>query len=454
VPTILALTLPSGSFPAALYPSLPFAPPELAQALPWLVGGAALSLLGSVALATLRVSLWSSRPARVLEKSASEERRQRLAPLLERVPLLVTSSRLLEHICDALFALLVLACLSTQGFITWQTVAGTLLATAPVLLIAKQSLAYALARRFGDGLLVRALPAFHALSLPLAWPARMLDATGRTLQRMLGVDDDLNASRRIVEGLREVIADAAISGDLDDTERTIIGNVMDFREADVAAVMTPRTEIHASDVKDGVQGALAVLARCGHSRIPIYENNLDSIIGTLSARDLVQLMARGTVDSADLRKVVHRAYFVPETKRVVELLAEFQREKVKHAIVLDEYGGTAGMVTATDVLTEIVGELHDEFDKMTPLPVRELGGGAAEVEATMHVSEVNEALDLEIPEEEDYETLGGFVLAELGHFPAKGESFRRGKAEFSVLEANDRRVLKVLVRRTEPVEAS
>ena len=102
----------------------------------------------------------------------------------------------------------------------------------------------------------------------------------------------------------------------------------------------------------------------------------------------------------------------------------------------------------------IARELHDEFDKTTPMPVRELEDGVAEVEATMHVSEVNEALDLEIPEEEDYETLGGFVLAELGHFPAKGESFRRGKAEFSVLEANDRRVLKVLVRRTEPVQAS
>jgi CBS domain containing-hemolysin-like protein len=116
------------------------------------------------------------------------------------------------------------------------------------------------------------------------------------------------------------------------------------------------------------------------------------------------------------------------------------------AIVLDEYGGTAGLVTVGDILAEIVGDIPDEYDEDEPAPIRRMPGGAAEVAASLHVSEVNEALDLEIPEEADFETLGGFVLAELGHFPEPGESFRHGPAEYSVLEASDRRVLRVRVR--------
>jgi CBS domain containing-hemolysin-like protein len=131
---------------------------------------------------------------------------------------------------------------------------------------------------------------------------------------------------------------------------------------------------------------------------------------------------------------------------VDDLLHEMQRRRVHVAIVLDEYGGTAGLVSVGDILAEIVGDIPDEYDEDQPAPIRQLPGGAAEVQASLHVSEVNEALDLEIPEEADFETLGGFVLAELGHFPEPGESFKHGLAEYSVLEASDRRVLRVRVR--------
>jgi putative hemolysin len=138
---------------------------------------------------------------------------------------------------------------------------------------------------------------------------------------------------------------------------------------------------------------------------------------------------------------------VPETKLVSELLKEFRREKIKLAIVLDEYGGTAGMVTLGDVLGEIVGEIRDESDEESPSPLKHLPGGVVEVDAALHVSEVNELIDLDLPETAGYETLGGFVLAEFGRFPQRGESFTRGATEFQVSEVTDRRVLKVRVRK-------
>ena len=265
--------------------------------------------------------------------------------------------------------------------------------------------------------------------------------------RLLRIRDDVVHTREIVADLRSVIADAEVSGNLQESEREIIGNVMDFRDQDVAALMTPRTEITAADVEDGALGAARVLAASGHSSIPIYEDTLDTVIGTISARDVVRLSADERLEGANLQQIVHPAYFVPETKLVSELFEELRRQKIKIAIVLDEYGGTAGLITVGDIVAELVGDIPDEYDEDGPAPLRHLAGGAVEVDAGLHVSEVNEALELDLPEEADYETLGGFVLAELGHFPTRGEAFERGTHRFEVVDANDRRVLKVRVRR-------
>jgi putative hemolysin len=174
------------------------------------------------------------------------------------------------------------------------------------------------------------------------------------------------------------------------------------------------------------------------------------VIGTISARDVVQLAAAGRLEQANLQQIVHPAYFVPETKLVSELFEELRRQKIKMAVVLDEYGGTAGLITVGDIVAELVGDIPDEYDVDEPSPLRHLAGGAVEIDAGLHVSEVNEALELDLPEEADYQTLGGFVLAELGHFPSSGEAFERGPHRFEVVDASDRRVLKVRVRRLSP----
>jgi len=414
----------------------------LAEVLPW--------LFAASFFATLRGSIQRSHPGRTLD-GTSPERRRRLEPLLTQADTLATSAGAFEVGCRAVFVALVLRALTREmGESTWLQVALTVVIAVPSLLVFCDALSTALALRRGDAIVRGLIAPFHIVQLPLRWIVVGFEALRRAFLRIVGLDADLADSRRIVEGLREVIEDAEISRDLDETEREIIGNVMEFRDVGVSAIMTPRTEIQGVEVNEGLLAAARVLAESGHSRIPVYEGSLDTIIGVVTARDVVQAAAEKGLTAGSLRPWVRTAYFVPETKPLSKLLAEMRREKVKLAIALDEYGGTAGLVTLGDILRELVGDIHDEFDVPAPVAVRKLPDGSAEVDASLHVSEVNEELALEIPEGEDYETLAGFVLSELGRFPKRGETFAHGAVEYVVLEASDRRVLKVLVR---PVRA-
>ncbi len=405
-------------------------------------------------LAALRRSLARALAERVRSAARNAAALRRIEALLGRLERVADSVGVLELAASVGVALLVALWLSASSPLSWRTLGLSLCVAVPALWLVNDVLARALALRRGAQLLAAALPVIHVLQLPLVGIGWAFELARRVVLRVLRIHDDTEATREIVAGLREVLADAEVSGNLEDSEREIIGNVMEIRDQDVAALMTPRTGIQAADVEDGVLAAAQVLAASGHSRIPVFEGTLDTVIGTVSARDIVQLMAAGKVEQASLRQIVHPAYFVPETKPVAALLAEMRRAKLKLAIVLDEYGGTAGLVTMGDILSELVGAIPDEYDRDEPAPLRTLPGGAVEVDAGLHVSEVNEALGLDLPEQSDFETLGGFVLAELGHFPKRGESFLRDGNEFEVSEANDRRVLKVRVKRPQSAGAS
>ncbi len=408
------------------------------------LGAGALVLAGS--FATLRLALRQAHPTRILTRARSEAHAQRIQTLLEGGDTLAISASILGILFRLWFVLhLVGAVWEGNGPPSWTETLVVLTIATPLFWLATEGLPLILAKRYGDGLLVAVLQPFHWLQWPLSFVSHTFEAVRRALVRIFGLQDS-RLERQIVEGLREVVAESEPDDDLDETERELIGNVMEFGDVDVAAVMTPRTEVDAVEVSATLIEAAGTIATSGHSRVPVYEQNLDTIVGTFSARDLIQVIADGGLESRALRDIVRPAFFVPETKEVSELLTEFRRHKTKMAIVLDEYGGTAGLVTLGDVLAEIVGELPDEYDTDQPNPFERLADGRVAVDATQHVTEVNEELEIELPEEEDYETLAGFVLAQLGHFPEVGESFEYGGWELEVAEASDRRVLKVALR--------
>ncbi|HUG55729.1 MAG TPA: hemolysin family protein [Candidatus Limnocylindrales bacterium] len=239
-------------------------------------------------------------------------------------------------------------------------------------------------------------------------------------------------------------------GVLAEDEREMIHSIFALGDKQVHEVMVPRTDIVAIDVVTPPQEVLDLVSQVGHSRIPVYDGSADQIVGVLYVKDLFRRMARGEKD-VEIRSLLRPAHFVPETKKVDELLREMQRDKVHIAIVVDEYGGTAGLVTIEDLVEEIVGEIRDEYDveQELVLPVSE---NEALMDARVPFDDVRETFSLELEESEDYDTLGGFIVHELGRLPKVGEAVVVPGARFVVESVEGRRIRRVRVLRETPTE--
>lgn len=231
---------------------------------------------------------------------------------------------------------------------------------------------------------------------------------------------------------------------LEEEERRMIRSIYEFSDTVVREVMVPRLDIVAIPEDATLRAAAALVREEGFSRIPVYRENLDSIVGILYAKDLVTLL---DTDPADLNRPVgglmHEPSFVPETKDVGDLLREFQEHKVHISIVVDEYGGTSGLVTIEDIIEEIVGEIRDEYDEVEPPPYREIAPGQYEVDARMAVEDLAHSVGLELPEGEEYETVGGLIFCHLGRVPREGERVEVDGIMLTVLDADEKRVIRV-----------
>jgi CBS domain containing-hemolysin-like protein len=226
-------------------------------------------------------------------------------------------------------------------------------------------------------------------------------------------------------------------------ERRLLQSIVDFGETLVREVMTPRPDIVAIPADATLDQLRALFREQEYSRIPVYKENLDNILGIVFVKDLIR--TDGQESTSSLQQLIRPATVVPETKRVPELLKEFQRKQVQLAIVVDEYGGTAGLVTIEDLLEEIVGEIRDEYD-VEAEPVVDEGHGSFLFSGKVSFDEVRERLDVEI-EPEGFETVGGYVLTRVGRVPAVGESFEVDGLVVEVVEAERRRIHRVRVRR-------
>jgi CBS domain containing-hemolysin-like protein len=240
---------------------------------------------------------------------------------------------------------------------------------------------------------------------------------------------------------------AAEQGLIEGDERRLLQSIVDFGDTLVREVMTPRPDMVAIGAEATYDELRAVFREQEYSRIPVYKENLDNIVGFVFIKDLLRLdaPASGTERlQPDLARFIRPATFVPETKRVAEMLKEFQRKQVQIAIVVDEYGGTAGLVTIEDLLEEIVGEIRDEYDVELE-PVVEDEDGSFVFSAKVNIAEVGERLGIEI-EPDGFETVGGYVLTRVGRVPAVGETFDIDGLQVEVLEAERRRIHKVRMR--------
>lgn len=244
--------------------------------------------------------------------------------------------------------------------------------------------------------------------------------------------------------------------DIEEDEAEMIRGVVELGETVVREVMTPRTDMVAVPTDVTLDAVLDLVTTEGRSRLPVYEGTIDSVIGVVLAKDLLPILRSGVPAAEfDVRQVMREPYFVPDTKPVDDLLAEFRRQSVHLAIVLDEFGGTYGLVSMEDLLEEIVGDINDEHDIPEP-PFTELEDGDLLIDGGAAISEVNERCGLILPEE-DFDTLGGYVFGALGRVPDVGDVVavqgQEGPMELRVEGTEERRVTRVRLARPAPLSA-
>jgi putative hemolysin len=253
------------------------------------------------------------------------------------------------------------------------------------------------------------------------------------------------------EELKMMVEASEEKGFLEAEETEMIHSILDFGDTVVRKVMTPRIDMTALDVSAPLPELLRCITESGHSRIPVYEEDLDSIVGIVHAKDLLSLPLDTMRNNTSIRSVMRPPYFIPETKKGDELLAEFQRSKQQLAIVRDEYGVTSGLVTIEDLLEEIVGDIQDEYDQEEPM-VQVVDRCTSILNGKMGLREVNDRMGLELPEDEA-DTIGGFVFGLLGHQAERGEKVTWQNVEFIVEASDGRRITKVRLVHNAPASA-
>ncbi|MCI9405400.1 MAG: HlyC/CorC family transporter [Oscillospiraceae bacterium] len=262
--------------------------------------------------------------------------------------------------------------------------------------------------------------------------------------RLMGIDPNTDPQEGTEEDIREMVDAGNEKGLIPQSEREMIYNVFEFDDRTAEDVMTHRTEIEAVQADNDIDDALKIAIEEGFSRIPVYEDTLDNVVGILYAKDLLMLIGKGDQGPRTIRALMRPALYVPESTRCRDLFRQFQQKKVQIAIVVDEYGGTSGMVTMEDLLESIVGEIQDEYDEEEELVTR-ISDGVYHIDGSADLEDVQRFLPLEVLEEADYDTLSGLLTDALGRIPVPGEhpEVTLSGIRFTVLEMDERRIGRV-----------
>ncbi len=398
-----------------------------------LVGCAATMAMAETAL---------SRISRVKAMAMEEEGRRgakRLAKLISHPEQFLNTVLLLVLLCQTVAATLLSLVADKYG-------AGGVAAAPPFevcfIFVVAEVIPKTWAIQHTDKAALRA--AAYVAPIATFWPLRMMSRALIVVSNILmpgrGLAQGPTTSEEEILATTEVAADEGV---IEQQERRLIHSIIKFGDTVAREVMVPRPDMVAAEARQTVRAVLETALSAGYSRLPVYEDQVDAILGLVYLKDLVAALNAGKGDEP-VRMEVREANVVPESKRVAELMREMQRGKYHMAIVIDEYGGVSGLVALEDLIEELVGEITDEYD-VDAATIEEMDDGAVRVPAAMPVDELNELLGVELPEDDDYESVGGLVLAALGHIPAEGESVVVDRRRLTAQEVKGRRIGRVMV---------
>jgi CBS domain containing-hemolysin-like protein len=346
--------------------------------------------------------------------------------------------------------LVVLATTTLVGILGPERGSLTAFIFSTFLLIFVEIVSKSVAAQRADGLsLVAARPVLW-LSFVLSPVIRVMSYITNLLIRPFGAQVNPESPLVTSEEIRLLARMGEEQGVLEQEEREMIHSIISFGDTVVREVMVPRVDMIAVEADRPVEAILEVVRTHGHSRIPVYDDNFDNIVGIVHVKDLLAGAVNGQMVGT-ARDYMRPPFLVPETKRVDELFREMRRKKQHMAIAVDEYGGTAGLVTIEDLLEEIVGPIQDEYD-MEEAPIKAVDDRVALVDGRVHLEEVNSALSISLPTG-DVDTIGGFVYSLLGHMPSQGDRVTHDGIELVVERVDGHRIEQVRVTKPEPEPA-
>ena len=272
----------------------------------------------------------------------------------------------------------------------------------------------------------------------------ILSKTTNGVARLFGVGPQDDTDEVTEEEIRMMIDVGKEKGSIEEMEGEMINNVFEFDDITVEEVMTHRTDVTAVSTTDTLEEIVELALSEGYSRLPVYEEDIDNIIGILYIKDLLKLVGKTQVSPFSARDYMRPAFYIPESNKCNDLFKEMTARKIQMAIVVDEYGGTSGIVTMEDLLESIVGEIQDEFDNEDE-EISQIGEHAFLIDGATNIEDVNEALDISIPESEDYDSLGGYILSVIGRIPTGNDHavINVDDVTFTILTVEERRIAKV-----------
>jgi CBS domain containing-hemolysin-like protein len=405
-------------------------------------------ILGLPVLALHLVSVTLTRALRTYSRSRLEEVTARRGHP-ERADAIAHQDERTERAAETLAVVtgLLLAALlgATAGLVARRLAVEAVVAIALVIGGVGYVLAGIVGRVFAESVLDRFWPwtgLLRAVTAPLTFGTRLVEAGVEHLVR------PGDASPRPASVEVEIPADGedpdTVEAEIPESTRALLQNAIELTRRDVSELMTPRSAIVLLPSSVTAREAARVFRETGKSRIPLFGENRDDILGILYAKDLFPRMTDDDDEPVIPRKLVRPAYCVPETKNAYDLIEEFRSKRMQIAIVLDEYGGVAGLITLEDLLEELVGAIDDEHDVPTPSdPIVSLGAARYEVDAALLLEDLNERLGLHLPTDGDFLTVGGFAFHALGRFPEPGASFQYGGVAFTIVEVADHSIRRV-----------
>jgi CBS domain containing-hemolysin-like protein len=276
---------------------------------------------------------------------------------------------------------------------------------------------------------------FFVVFRPIIW---VLNGFANIILKLFGITSvHGEEAHHSSEELQYLLEQGKESGALDSNEHELIKNVFDFNERVVKNIMVPRTKISGIDITTTREELIETLITEGYSRLPVYDDTIDKIVGIVHAKDILALVARNT--EFELKDIIRKPYFIPETKKINDLMAELQQKRIQIAIVLDEFGGTAGMVTLEDIVEELVGEIQDEYDEEKPI-VDKVNDREFIVNALASIYDVNEQLPHDLPEDGDFDTVSGWLGDIFGRIPDVGEQKEANGYNITVLKKSDQNI--------------